>query len=120
MRSSSFFAASILMAALATPACSQSTAKNIQVKNGVVTTDQFVKTRKGGQEISCEDFLDIENKYKPQAISYIIGYNKARNPSVKAIDISAVDTLTPVIVSTCKSHPKGSLHDTVSTVIYKR
>lgn len=55
MRSSSFFAASILMAALATPACSQSTAKNIQVKNGVVTTDQFVKTRKGGQEISCED-----------------------------------------------------------------
>lgn len=41
---------SLLAVALAGPVSAQS-AKPVSVKNGVVTTNQFVNTRKGGEEV---------------------------------------------------------------------
>ena len=110
---------SLLAVALAGPVSAQS-AKPVSVKNGVVTTNQFVNTRKGGEEVSCEDFLSLADKFKPQAVSSAIGLNKGRDPKVKVIDVTGVEKIVPVVVSTCKSRRHGALRDTVSTVLYQR
>lgn len=120
MRTTTLLTGCIMSFVMAAPAVSQSAKAGFSSRNGVVTTSQFVKTRAGGEEVSCQDFLGLSDQLKPQAVSYILGMSKGRNPTVKVVDVASVAKIVPVIVSTCRSRPKGALRDTVSTVLYQR
>lgn len=120
MRVPTFTMTALASVALTGAAFAQTSAPAFTDKNGVISTDQFVKTRSGGEDVSCQDFLGLDDRLKPQAVSYVIGVNKAKDPTAKVVDVSAVHKLVPVIVSTCRSRPEGALADTVSTVIYPR
>lgn len=119
MRTSTLFVYGLVSVVLAAPAVAAAPKAGVTASHGVVTTDQFVKTRKGGEEVTCQDFLGLADQFKPQAISYVIGLNKGRNPQVKVVDISTVSKIVPVTVSTCRSRPNGALRDTVSTILYR-
>ncbi|MDQ0839348.1 HdeA/HdeB family chaperone [Sphingomonas faeni] len=120
MRFTTLMIGGLVSFALAAPALSQGPKAGFSNKNGVVTTSQFVKTRAGGEEVSCQDFLGLSDQLKPQAVSYVLGMSKGRNPAVKVVDVTSVAKIVPVVVSTCRSRPKGALRDTVSTVLYQR
>lgn len=120
MRAVSNLVAALLSIALAASAQAQHRKAGATVKTGVTTTRQFVNTRKGGQEVTCQDFMGLADQYKPQAISYVIGVTKGLDPSAKVVDVTSVGRLVPVVVSTCRSRPHGALRDTVSTVLYSR
>lgn len=61
------------------------------------------------ETISCHDFITIQDRYKPQAISYVIGYNKAKHPEVKDVDLSGVERAVPVLVTSCTARPHETL-----------
>lgn len=120
MRTSTFIFSALASVILTAPAISAAPKASVTVKGGVLRTDQFVNTRKGGQEVTCQDFLGLADQFKPQAISYVIGLNKGRDPKVKVVDVTDVGKIVPVTVSTCRSRPHGALRDTVSTILYRR
>lgn len=119
MRMPSLILIGLISATLAAPSYAQ-TPKPFAKKNGVITSNQFVATPKGGEEVTCQDFLTLADAYKPQAVSYVIGLNKGRNPKLKVVDVTAVSKLVPVVASTCRSRKHDALRDTVSTVLYQR
>lgn len=121
MRISALLSVAAIAATLTSPALAQQHPKaGAHVKNGVETSHQFVQTRKGGEEVSCEDFLGVADRSKPLVLSYVLGVNKGRDPKIDVVDVGSVQRLIPVIISTCRSRPHGALRDTVSTVIYRR
>jgi len=119
MRMPSLTLICLLSANLAAPSYAQ-TPEPFTKKNGVITSNQFVATPKGGEEVTCQDFLTLADEYKPQAVSYVIGLNKGRNPKLKVVDVTAVNKLVPAVASTCRSRKHDALRDTVSTVLYHR
>lgn len=120
MRTCTLILHGLMSVVLAAPAISASPKAGVTSKGGVITTDQFVNTRKGGEEVTCQDFLGLADQFKPQAVSYVIGVSKGHDPKVKVVDVTDVNKIVPIIASTCRSRPHGALRDTVSTVLYRR
>lgn len=120
MRKCTFILYGLMSAIIAAPAVSAPPKASFASKGGVITTSQFVNTSKGGEDVTCKDFLGLADQFKPQAVSYAIGLSKGHNPKAKVIDVTDVGKIVPVIVSTCRSRPHGALQDTVSTVLYRR
>lgn len=61
------------------------------------------------EDITCHDFIAMQDQFKPQAVSYAIGYNKAKHPDVETVDVSGVERDVPVIISSCKERPAETL-----------
>ena len=91
---------------VATPAISQST---IASRNGVITTTRVAHTGKQIDKITCREFLALRENFKPQAISYAIGYDKAKKPENAIFDVSGIARLIPVVQRTCKTTPEQTL-----------
>lgn len=103
-----------------TGAFAQAQRSGATTRNGVVTSHQFVKTRSGEKEVSCRGFVGLEDKFKPSAVSYAIGYNRAKHPEDAVVDVSGVNSLVPVVVSTCVTTPALPLHQAVAKAISKK
>jgi hypothetical protein len=80
------------------------------VKDGVVTSHQFVKTRGGAEEVTCERFVGLADTFKPQAVAHAIGYNRAKHPEDAVVEVAGVEALVPVVVSACVTTPAAPLH----------
>lgn len=110
-------AALLMVGSLAVQANAQTSGAT--AKNGVVTSHQFVKTRSGEKEVSCRGFMGLEDKFKPEAVAYAIGYNKAKRPDDAVVDVTGVNSLVPVVVSTCVTTPAAPLHAAVAKSLKK-
>ncbi|WP_167693172.1 HdeA/HdeB family chaperone [Sphingomonas azotifigens] len=89
------------------------------VKDGVVVSHQFVKTRGGEEEVTCEGFVGLADAFKPQAVAYAIGYNRAKHPEEAVVEVSGVEALVPVVVSACVTTPAVPLHQAVAKTLKK-
>lgn len=61
------------------------------------------------ESITCHDFVELRDTFKPQAVSYAIGYTKAKHPEIDLVDLSGVERAVPVIVQSCKAKPHETL-----------
>lgn len=59
--------------------------------------------------ISCREFVALRDEFKPQVVSYALGYTHAKRPDIDMIDVSGVDRLVPVLVKSCRSRPSETL-----------
>lgn len=66
-------------------------------------------TAKTVETITCHDFIEMRDDFKPKAISYAIGYTKAKHPEIDAVDLSGVERDVPVIVQSCRTAPHETL-----------
>lgn len=90
----------------AAPALAQST---IKAHDGVITTTQVQKKGKQIEKVTCREFLALQDRFRPEAVSYAIGYDKAHKPDDAVLDIMGIARLTPVIEKKCQTRPQESL-----------
>ncbi|GAB7522627.1 HdeA/HdeB family chaperone [Paraburkholderia sp. 2C] len=66
-------------------------------------------------KMKCEDFLAVDEAYKPAVVYYIAGVDKL---GITETDTMTVDTATPiaVLVGECQKSPKASLHTKVRSM----
>jgi hypothetical protein len=60
-------------------------------------------------EMTCEDFVALADVEKPKIVYWAEGFDKNGKPIDSVLDVTATDTLVPVLVSECKKTPKESL-----------
>lgn len=106
-----------LMAIVTTGAVAQTQHSGATTKNGVTISHQFVKTHSGEREVSCRSFAGLEDKFKPEAVAYAIGYNRAKHPEDAVVDVEGINALIPVLVSTCVTTPAQPLHQAVANTL---
>jgi len=65
--------------------------------------------KKPVSEWTCQDYLLVEDTYKPQAVIEAIDYSKKMNKDVVTTDVISQETITPeMMVTECKAVPKES------------
>ncbi len=64
---------------------------------------------KSAEKFTCREFLALDDQFKPTAVSFVLGYDKAKRPEAKDVDVAGVDRVVPVIISTCRARPTQTL-----------
>lgn len=78
-----------------------------------VATPSKTTPPRSPETITCREFVDLDNVFKPQAVSYVIGYDRAKRAHVESITVEGIDRIVPVMVDSCRARPAGTLLDRV-------
>ena len=72
-------------------------------------TNAFKSTeapKKHASQLTCEEFLSIDEINRPKIIYWTVGQMKKGKPEHVDVLISRTDRLVPVVIEECKKNPK--------------
>lgn len=64
---------------------------------------------------SCEDFLAVDESFKPTAIGVAEALNNKDKPEDAVLDVQGIETVTPAIIQACTQDKKSSFIDKVKS-----
>ena len=70
-------------------------------------------------KMSCEDFLSIEDNFKPKVVYWAVAYGQGGKPESAGINIAGTEKMIPVLVEACKKTPKESFWTKVKAEVKK-
>lgn len=91
----------------------------ISERHGVVTTTRTVRKGKQIEKVTCREFLGLQQQFQPQAVSYAIGYDKARKPEDAVLDIAGISRIVPVVQKSCRTTPQLTLIQRIRADLHK-
>ncbi|WP_313622816.1 acid-activated periplasmic chaperone HdeA [Achromobacter sp.] len=59
----------------------------------------------------CQDFLGVQESYRPIVVSYAEALNNKGKPEEAVLDVEGISTRTPLLVKHCTENPKIMLRD---------
>ncbi|WBX86818.1 acid-activated periplasmic chaperone HdeA [Achromobacter mucicolens] len=62
----------------------------------------------------CQDFLDVQESFRPVVVSYAEALNNKGKPEEAVVDIEGISTRTPMLVKQCNENPKLMLRDALA------
>ena len=70
-------------------------------------------------KMTCEDFLVIEDTFKPKVVYWAAAYGKGGKPEAAVLDVEGTEKVVPVIIEVCKKAPKESFWQKVKAEFKK-
>jgi len=70
-------------------------------------------------KMSCEDFLGIEDNFKPKVVYWAVAYGQGGKPESAGINIEGTEKMIPVLIDACKKAPKESFWEKVKAEVKK-
>ncbi|ACO73738.1 HdeA family protein [Laribacter hongkongensis] len=64
---------------------------------------------KGYYKWTCQDFLDLDESFKPKVVYWAEGFNNKGKPDAAMVDVQGVEKIIPVVVDQCKLKPTEKL-----------
>jgi len=71
------------------------------------------------EKITCRDFIALDDVFKPQAVSLALGYDRAKHPDAEVVDVTGVDKVVPVLITSCRARPSETLLQRVRSRLHK-
>lgn len=62
---------------------------------------------------TCEDFVAVQDQFKPKVVYWATAYNKGGKPEASVLDIEGTEKVTPAVIDACVKNPKASFWQTV-------
>ena len=59
----------------------------------------------------CQDFLGVQESYRPIVISFAEALNNKSKPEDAVLNVEGITTKTPLVVKACNENPKIKLRD---------
>ena len=75
------------------------------------STAAFAQSSSGTQEVdrmTCEDFVALEDSFKPVAVSWAIVYGEDGKPESAGVSAEGIRQIVPVVIEACQKTPKES------------
>ena len=66
-------------------------------------------------KLTCEEFLAVEESFKPKVVYWAAAYGKGGKPEAAMLDVEGTEKAIPVIIEKCKAAPKDSFLKTVKS-----
>ena len=85
-----------------------------------VAFGQSAATKKPLAKMTCEDFIGIEDTFKPKVVYWAVAYGKGGKAETAVLDVEGTDKVIPVIIEKCKAAPKASFLKTVKSESSKK
>jgi len=70
-------------------------------------------------KMTCEDFLAVDDTFKPKVVYWAVAYAKGGKPEAAVIDVEGTDQMTPMLIEDCKAKPKESFWKKVKAEVKK-
>lgn len=64
---------------------------------------------------TCEDFLALDESFKPTAIGFAEALNKKDKPEDAVLDVDGTEKVIPLVIEACKQNPKESFAQKVKS-----
>ena len=89
------------------------------VAGSAVAHAQSSGAKKPLGKMSCEDFLAIEDSFKPKVVYWAVAYGQGGKPESAGVNIEGTEKIIPVVVEGCKKAPKESFWEKVKAEVKK-
>ena len=89
------------------------------VVGSTVAFGQSSDVKKPLGKMSCEDFLGIEESFKPKVVYWAVAYGQGGKPESAGVNVAGIEKMIPVIVEGCKKAPKESFWEKVKAEVKK-
>ncbi|AVJ29132.1 acid-activated periplasmic chaperone HdeA [Achromobacter spanius] len=80
----------------------------------VAVTGQAADAKKPLALWQCQDFLGVQETYRPVVVSYAEALNNKGKPEEAVLDVEGISTRTPMLVKQCNENPKQMLRDALA------
>jgi len=87
------------------------------VAGSTVAFGQSSDVKKPLGKMSCEDFLGIEESFKPKVVYWAVAYGQGGKPESAGVNVAGIEKMIPVIVEGCKKAPKASFWEKVKAEV---
>jgi acid stress chaperone HdeA len=77
-------------------------------------TGQAADAKKPLAMWQCQDFLGVQETYRPVVVSYAEALNNKGKPEEAVVDVEGISTRTPMLVKQCNENPKLMLRDALA------
>jgi LysM repeat protein len=57
-------------------------------------------------KMTCEDFVGLDESFKPKAVYWAVAYGKDGKPEAEDVDVVGVESVVPVVIEECQKTPK--------------
>jgi len=74
---------------------------------GFSTFTHAEENKKPIKSWSCEEFLALDESFKPTAIGFAEALNKKDKPEDAVLDINGTEKVIPLVIEACKQEPKA-------------
>ena len=75
--------------------------------------------KKALEKMTCEDFVGLEDSFKPDAINWAVAYGEDGKPESAGVNIEGIEQIVPVVIEACQKTPKEYFWQKVKTEFTK-
>jgi len=65
-------------------------------------------TKKPIEKMTCEEFVGLEDNFKPNAVSWAIAYGANGKPESAGVRVERIQQIVPVVIEACQKTPRES------------
>ena len=70
-------------------------------------------------KMTCEDFIGLEDSFRPKAVYWAIAYGDDGKPESAGVNVEGIEKIVPVVIEACKKTPKESFWQRVKAEFKK-
>jgi acid stress chaperone HdeA len=85
------------------------------VASAVAETKGAAEVKKPVTQWTCEEFLALDDQFKPNAVYWATAYAQGGDPEASELDIAGTETVTPMVIEDCGKEPKASFWEKLKT-----
>jgi len=87
--------------------------------SSTVAFGQSSTSKKAVEKMTCEDFVALEDSFKPDAINWAVAYGEDGKPESAGVNVEGIQQIVPVVIEACQKTPKESFLQKVKTEFTK-
>ena len=87
--------------------------------SSTVAFAQSSSGKKAVENMTCEDFVALEDSFKPHAINWAVAYGEDGKPESAGVNVEGIQQIIPVVIEACQKTPKESFWQKVKTEFTK-
>jgi acid stress chaperone HdeA len=87
------------------------------VAGSTVAFAQSDGTKKPPGKMTCEDFIGLEDSFKPKIVYWAVAYGQGGKPESAGVNVAGIEKMVPVLIDGCKQAPKESFWEKVKAKV---
>jgi len=87
--------------------------------SSTVAFGQSSSGKKALEKMTCEEFVGLEDSFKPDAVYWAIAYGEDGKPESAGVSVEGIQQIIPVVIEACQKTPKESFWQKVKAEFTK-
>ena len=87
--------------------------------SSTVAFSQSASSKKPLEKMTCEEFVGLEDSFKPHAVSWAVAYGADGKPESAGVNVEGIQRVVPVVIGACPKTPQESFWQKVKAEFTK-